>query len=41
VQGAVDQVLGRMTLQDLLRSEQEMATFRSPLSLPVISGRVS
>jgi Rrf2 family protein len=43
VQGAVDQVLGRMTLQDLLRSETEMAAFRSPnaLSLPVISGRVS
>ena len=39
VQGAVDQVLGRMTLQDLLRSEQEMAAFRSPhaLSLPVIT----
>jgi Rrf2 family protein len=43
VQGAVDQVLGRMTLQDLLRSETEMAAFRSPhgVSLPVISGRVS
>ena len=39
VQGAVDQVLGRMTLQDLLRSEQEMAAFRTPnaLSLPVIT----
>ena len=39
VQGAVDQVLGRMTLHDLLRSEQEMADFRTPnaLSLPVIT----
>jgi Rrf2 family protein len=39
VQGAVDQVLGRMTLHDLLRSEQEMAAFRNPNapSLPVIT----
>lgn len=38
VQDAVDQVLGRLTLQDLLRNEQEMAAFKSPhaLSLPVI-----
>jgi Rrf2 family protein len=43
VQGAVDQVLGRLSLQDLLRSEQEMAAFRgsNALSLPVIPGRVS
>ena len=40
VQGAVDQVLGRMTLQDLLRSEVQMASFKSPaaLSLPVVPG---
>ena len=30
VQGAVDQVLGGLTLQDLLRSEQEMAAFKIP-----------
>lgn len=43
VQGAVDQVLGRMTLQDLLRNEQEMASFQGPrpLGLPVVSGRVN
>jgi Rrf2 family protein len=37
VQGAVDQVLGRLTLKDLLRSELEMTAFQSPraITLPV------
>jgi Rrf2 family protein len=43
VQGAVDQVLGRLSLRDLLRNEQEMPTFQSPnaVSLPVVSSRAS
>ncbi len=41
VQGAVDQVLERFSLKDLLRNEREMLTFQSPsaVSLPVVSPR--
>src|SRR5262245_37645857 len=37
VQGAVDQVLGRLSLKDLLRGEQQMPAFQSPnaVNLPV------
>jgi Rrf2 family protein len=43
VQGAVDQVLGRLTLKDLLRNEQEMTAFQNArvVSLPVVPTRAS
>ena len=39
VQGAVDQVLGRLSLRDLLCSEEQMSGWKGPnaVSLPVVS----
>jgi Rrf2 family protein len=39
VQGAVDEVLGRLNLRDLLCSEEEMSGWKSPnaVTLPVVS----